>query len=507
MSELKQFKLPDVGEGLTEADIVKWHVQPGDKVRINQIIVEIETAKAVVELPSPYEGVVAGLLVPEGQTADVGTPIIAVEVGADAGGTGSDSTASAGAQPVLAELPVPRGSTSADLVPPPPVESDAEGGAEPGIHGTLGPKEGLAPEEEERQSVLVGYGVKPGSTARRPRKASATAGRTAPARITSASAKPASTVTPAPSAPTSPEANGAAVLAKPPVRKLAKDLGIDLSTLAGTGPGGSITREDVQSAARDQDVAELAGDGDPAAPTFAPVTAVAREERIPIRGVRKHTAAAVAGSAFTAPHVTEFLQIDMTETMTATARLRSLPEFAEVRVSPLLLVARALMVAVARHPMINSTWDEDAQEIVVRHYVNLGIAAATDRGLIVPNIRDAHALSLPGLARALAELTETARAGKATPADLRGGTITITNVGVFGVDTGTPILTPGEAAILAFGKVRDAPWVHEGQLAVRKVTTLALSFDHRIVDGDLGSAVLRDIGAMLEDPLRMLAWS
>ena len=195
---------------------------------------------------------------------------------------------------------------------------------------------------------------------------------------------------------------------------------------------------------------------------------------------------------------------DMVE---AVRRLRELPDFAGVRVSPLLLVARALMIAVARHPVINSSWDEDAQEIVVRHYVNLGIAAATERGLIVPNIRDAHALSLPGLARAMAELTETARAGKTTPADLRGGTITITNVGVFGVDTGTPILTPGEAAILAFGRVRDAPWVHEGQLAVRKVTTLALSFDHRIVDGDLGSAVLRDIGAMLEDPLRMLAWS
>jgi pyruvate dehydrogenase E2 component (dihydrolipoamide acetyltransferase) len=305
------------------------------------------------------------------------------------------------------------------------------------------------------------------------------------------------------------DGSGLAVLAKPPVRKLAKDLGIDLSGLSGTGPGGSITRDDVQSAALAQDTPEPADAGAPviALPEFAPVTAVAREERIPIRGVRKHTATAVAGSAFTAPHVTEFLQIDISESMAATARLRTLPEFAEVRVSPLLLVARALMVAVARHPMINSTWDEDSQEIVVRHYVNLGIAAATDRGLIVPNIRDAHALSLPGLARALAELAETARAGKATPADLRGGTITITNVGVFGVDTGTPILTPGEAAILAFGQVKSAPWVHQGQLAVRKVTTLALSFDHRIVDGDLGSAVLRDIGAMLEDPLRMLAWS
>jgi pyruvate dehydrogenase E2 component (dihydrolipoamide acetyltransferase) len=485
MSELKQFKLPDVGEGLTEADIVKWHVQPGDKVTINQIIVEIETAKAVVELPSPYEGVVAGLLVPEGTTADVGTPIISVEVGPDAGSSGPAGPAAAGAGGTLP--PAPRGSTSVDLVPP--VPAPAEGGAEPGIEGTLTPK------DDERHSVLVGYGVKPGSTTRRPRKTTA-----------ASAAVPADPGNGAAGAQAGP---GAAVLAKPPVRRLARDLGVDLARLSGTGPDGSITRDDVHSAVRGPEAAEPEEADDPAAAPgrFAPVTAVAREERIPIRGVRKHMAAAMVGSAFSAPHVTEFLQIDMTETMAATARLRALPEFSEIRVSPLLLVARALMVAVARHPMINSSWDEDAQEIVVRHYVNLGIAAATERGLVVPNVKDAHALSLPGLARALAELAETARAGKATPADLRGGTITITNVGVFGVDTGTPILTPGEAAILAFGRVKDAPWVHQGQLAVRKVTTLGLSFDHRIVDGELGSAVLRDIGAMLEDPLRMLAWS
>ena len=523
MSELKQFLLPDVGEGLTEAEIVTWHVQPGDQVTINQIIVDIETAKSVVELPSPYEGVVAGLLVPEGETAYVGTPIISVEVGAEAGG---------------GPPPVPQGSTSADLVPPPP----AEGGAEPGIHGVLTPK------DDERQSVLVGYGVKPSATTRRARKAAVATSAAAPAAASHApaAAAPAAAAPAATHAPSTPgpaaashapaaaapaatrgasappaaasaaaaPGNGTSVLAKPPVRKLAKDLGIDLSRLSGTGPGGSVTRDDVQSAAHGggQEAAKLTDVSAPAGPPASPaqpaaVTAVAREERIRIRGVRKHTAAAMVASAFTAPHVTEFLQIDMTETMAATARLRSLPEFGDVRVSPLLLVAKALMVAVGRHPMVNSSWDEDAQEIVVRHYVNLGIAVATDRGLVVPNVRDAHALSLPGLAHALAQLSETARAGKATPADLSGGTITITNVGIFGVDTGTPILSPGEAAILAFGRVKDAPWVHDGQLAVRKVTTLALSFDHRIVDGDLGSAVLRDVGAMLEDPLRMLAWS
>ena len=296
------------------------------------------------------------------------------------------------------------------------------------------------------------------------------------------------------------------MLAKPPVRKLARDLDVDLSKLTGTGPNGSITRDDVQHAAdavRDSGRVPLSA---MVVPT-ASAPAAQREERIAIRGVRKHTAAAMAASAFTAPHVTEFLQIDITETMTATARLRELPEFADVRVSPLLLVARALLVAAARHPMINASWDEAAQEIVVKHYVNLGIAASTDRGLVVPNVKNAHALNLPDLARALAQLAETARAGKATPADLSGGTITITNVGIFGVDTGTPILSPGEAAILAFGQVKDAPWVVDGGLAVRKVCTLALSFDHRLVDGDLGSAVLRDVGAMLAEPLRMLAWS
>jgi len=510
MSELKQFKLPDVGEGLTEADILRWLVQPGDKIDINQIIVEIETAKAVVELPSPYAGVVKDLLVPEGATADVGTPIISVQVGADGTAAAANGTAETG----IAESHQPSAPPAAISSPP------AEGAVEPGIYGSPAPK-------EERQAVLVGYGVKLGATKRRPRKPVAAAppsraGAASPASGPVASgAYSASAVTPVQDARTS-------VLAKPPVRKLAKDLGIDLAMLKGTGPSGSITRDDVQAAAAGQ-AAEAGRAGLPSAQaeagrwaeTAAPgpdgtgleqvsavrLASLPREERIAIRGVRKHTAAAMAASAFSAPHVTEFLQIDITETMAAMARLRSLPEFAEVRVSPLVLVAKALLVAAARHPMINSSWDEAAQEIVIKHYVNLGIAAATDRGLIVPTVKDAHALSLPGLAQAIAALTETARAGKSTPADLRGGTITITNVGVFGVDTGTPIITPGEAAILAFGQVKDAPWVMNGQLAVRKVCTLALSFDHRIVDGDMGSAVLRDVGAMLTDPLRMLAWS
>ena len=290
------------------------------------------------------------------------------------------------------------------------------------------------------------------------------------------------------------------MLAKPPVRKLARDLGVDLATVTGTGPGSTITRDDVQAAAADAPLAPAAA---------APATAGRgrREERIPIRGVRKHTAAAMVGQRVHRAARDRVPAVDITETMSAVERLKALPEFAEVRVSPLLLVARALLLAVARNPMVNARWDEASQEIVVKDYVNLGIAAATPRGLIVPNIKDAHALGLPG-AGPRPERADRDRPGRQDHPGrtCTGGTITITNVGVFGVDSGTPILTPGEAAILAFGRVRETPWVHEGQLAVRQVTTLALSFDHRIVDGELGSAVLTEVGAMLTDPLRMLAW-
>jgi 2-oxoisovalerate dehydrogenase E2 component (dihydrolipoyl transacylase) len=482
MADVKQFKLPDVGEGLTEADIVSWKVKPGDQVTVNQVIVEIETAKSLVELPSPFEGVVRELLVPEGQSVDVGTPIIAVDVSA---GAGTGAAPAADKTPTGAAPAADREALAEDLVPSPAEEETAR---EPGIHGSPAPK-------IERQAVLVGYGVKLGTTTRRPRKKGDARGGSGAGR------PPAEPVSPTTAAGDGRTAEALErPMAKPPVRKLAKDLGVDLAALTGSGPEGTITRDDVQAAASGPAVTE--------APAGLPGRAVMAggEERIPIKGVRKHTAAAVTSSAFTAPHVTEFLQIDVTETMNAVQRLRGLPEFEGLRPSPLLLAAKALLVAVARHPMINSSWDEAAQEIVVKHYVNLGIAAATQRGLLVPNIKDAHALSLPGLARALSELASTAREGKTPPADLAHGTITITNVGVFGVDAGTPILTPGEAAILALGQVKEAPWVHEGALAVRQVTTLALSFDHRIVDGDLGSAVLRDIGAMLTDPVRMIAW-
>ncbi|GAA4226784.1 pyruvate dehydrogenase E2 component (dihydrolipoamide acetyltransferase) [Streptosporangium album] len=466
---MKEFELPDVGEGLTEAEIVRWHVKVGDPVKVNQIIVEIETAKAVVELPCPFDGVVAALMADEGETVDVGRPIISVD----------DGTAPA---PAAAPVPDRVEALADDMVPAVP--------------------------KEERQPVLVGYGVKMGTAKRRPRKASALQAPAAPSdpstvpRSVREAAGAGGSVgedAPPPSRGSEPvtavrPARGAA-LAKPPVRKLAKDLGVDLTELTGTGPQGSITRDDVHAAV-----------GTVSSP--AVVQAVpAHEERIPVKGVRKATAQAMVASAFTAPHVTEFLQVDVTATMDAVVRLRQLPDFAEVKVSPLLLVAKAVLVAARRHPMINSMWDEVTQEIVVKHYVNLGIAAATPRGLLVPNVKDAHALSLPDLAKALGALAETARAGRTQPAEMAGGTITITNVGVFGVDAGTPILNQGESAILAFGQVRDMPWVVDGQIVPRRVCTLALSFDHRVVDGELGSLFLRDVGAMLEDPLRMLAWN
>jgi len=462
MSELKEFRLPDVGEGLTEADIVAWHVQPGDQVKDGQIIIEIETAKAVVELPSPYNGTVVSLLVEPGQTVDVGVPIITVDI------SGGSSAASGTRAPTeaLASSDRAQALAVAEMVPP--------AASEP------------AP---ERHSVLVGYGVKTAATTRRPRKPPVSepeGPKVHPERRQERPEGP----------KVHPEASERRSIAKPPVRKLAKDLGVSLSGLNGSGPEGSITREDVQRAA--------AG-GSTRTASFT--SASSAEERIPVRGVRKHMAAAMVSSAFSAPHVTEFLQVDVSETMAAVQRVRELPEYADVKVSPLLFVAKALLVAAARHPLINSSWNEAAQEIVVHGQVNLGIAVAAERGLLVPNVKDAGALPLPRLALALQELTETARAGKATPADLAGGTVTITNVGVFGVDAGTPILTPGEAAILAFGQVKDAPWVVSGQLAVRKICTLSLSFDHRIVDGELGSAVLRDVGAMLEDPVRTLAWA
>ncbi|HEX5541411.1 MAG TPA: dihydrolipoamide acetyltransferase family protein [Micromonospora sp.] len=474
MSRIKEFILPDLGEGLTEGEILKWLVSVGDTVELNQPIVEVETAKAAVEIPAKWPGRIHAIFHEEGTTVDVGTPIIAIDTDPEAGAGSSDSG-----------LPVPSAESLAAVEIAP-----AEGAVEPGLIG--GPAPG------GRTAVLVGYGPRTTAAKRRPRKTDGDRPAAPAAAPAPQPRVPAAPVTPAAVAPAAPVSDGP-VLAKPPVRKLARDLGVDLSTITGSGPVGSITREDVHRAA--------AGSTAVAEPTAVPaVFGPDREQRIPVKGVRKLTAENMVASAFTAPHVTEFLTVDVTRAMEALDRLRALREWRDVRVSPLLLVAKAILLAVKRHPMINSSWT--GNEIVVKDYVNLGIAAATDRGLIVPNIKDAGRLSLRELADALTELVQTAKAGRTSPSGMSGGTLTITNVGVFGVDTGTPILPPGEAAILALGAIREMPWVHQGEICIRQVTTLALSFDHRIIDGELGSRFLRDVGDFLNDPeAALLAWT
>ncbi|MGY3202915.1 dihydrolipoamide acetyltransferase family protein [Streptomyces sp. TE5632] len=462
-ASVREFKMPDVGEGLTEAEILKWYVQPGDTVTDGQVVCEVETAKAAVELPIPYTGVVRELHFPEGTTVDVGTSIIAVDV-------------SGGAAPAAEETPAP-------------VAEPEQAPEEP----AAGPP--------ARQPVLVGYGVATSSTRRRPRKA-------APDAAAQPTAAPVQAELNGYGAPAAPQERP---LAKPPVRKLAKDLGVDLATVTPTGPDGIITREDVHAAVAAPEVpAPEAPAAAPAVPAPAPAPVsydTARETRIPVKGVRKATAAAMVGSAFTAPHVTEFVTVDVTRTMKLVEELKQDKEFTGLRVSPLLLIAKALLVAIRRNPEVNASWDEAAQEIVVKHYVNLGIAAATPRGLIVPNIKDAHAKTLPRLAESLGELVSTAREGKTSPSAMQNGTVTITNVGVFGVDTGTPILNPGESAILAVGTIKLQPWVHKGKVKPRQVTTLALSFDHRLIDGELGSKFLADVAAILEQPKRLISWA
>lgn len=489
MPQPVEFRLPDVGEGLTEADIVSWLVAVGDTVAVNQNIVEIETAKSLVELPSPYAGVVAELLVASGDTVEVGTPIIRFE-------TADDGAASGGAAP---------GAGSG--------VSDQAGQA-----GSAGGEDSGKSEDEGSGSVLVGYGTQKAATRRRPRKSAAPAGQAAPAApapavpalTPAAAAAPARTAAPAtPAAATSGEHPlHPIVLAKPPVRKLAKDLGVDLTRVVGTGPGGIVTRADVEAAAEASAPEHLVQRADDDRPWLdgGTVSADGRQTRVAVRSVRARTAEAMVASAFTAPHVTVFVTVDVTRSMKLVERLRADREFADVKVTPLLIAAKALILAIRRRPMVSASWDDDSQEIVYKHYINLGIAASTARGLIVPNIKDAHRLSMHELAVEIANLTTTARAGRATPRDMSDGTVTITNVGVFGIDTGTPILNPGESAILAFGAITQRPWVHKGKIKPRWVTQLALSVDHRLIDGELACRVLNDVASVMENPDRGLVW-
>lgn len=465
----REFNLPDPGEGLTDADIVQWLVAPGDTVEVNQTIVEIETAKSLVELPCPWDGVVAEILADVGQNVAVGAPILAVDV--------------------VGETP--------DDGPDEPEESEASG------------------------AVLVGYGVaERGPSRRRVRKPGAAQGASASSAATvspqastaqgqaaSADSRPSTPAQGVAPASAAESGVGGGVLAKPPVRKLARDLEIDLTAVRGTGPGGIITRDDVVAYAEmaANPVAVVDDDGDPWL-VGGRVTQDGRQTRVPVKSVRRRTAEAMVQSAFTAPHVTVFHTVDVTRSIELLAKMKEDREFAGIRLTPLLLTMKALLIAVARHPEVNASWDAENEEIIYKHYVNMGIAASTPRGLMVPNIKDAHRLSLKQLAAELATLTERARGGKTSPTELSDGTITITNVGVFGIDTGTPILNPGEAAILAFGAIRQMPWVVDGEIVPRHVTQLSLSFDHRLVDGELGSRVLADVARVLEDPGQALIW-
>jgi len=438
------FVLPDVGEGLTEAEIVQWRVAPGDTVAVNDVIVEIETAKSLVELPSPYSGTVGELLASEGSTVEVGAPIITIG--------SSDAAAPAAAEPVT--VPEPSDPGGAVLV------GYGTGGAVSSRRRTL------------RQAQ--------GPSAERPVKASV------------------------------------GVVAKPPIRKLARDLGVDLSAVTPSGPAGEVTRDDVVKHAEQASVfrnietpawGEVREETIPVpAPAPAAPVADAREESIPVRGVRKATANAMTSSAYSAPHVSVWVDVDASRTMELVKRLKASPDFADVKISPLLIMARAVIWALRRTPMINAAWvdTEDGAQISVRHYVNLGIAAATPRGLLVPNIKDAQAMNTRELAKALESLTLTAREGKTSPADQTGGTFTITNIGVFGVDAGTPIINPGEAGIIALGAIRQKPWVVDGEVRPRWVTTVSGSFDHRVVDGDGISRFIADVASVLEEPALLL---
>ncbi|WP_372735093.1 dihydrolipoamide acetyltransferase family protein [Nocardioides sp.] len=469
---MAEYLLPDVGEGLTEAEIVAWKVKVGDVIAVNDIVVEIETAKSIVELPSPYAGTVTAILVDEGEMVAVGTPIIAV------------------GDPAEAQTQSPGGAES-------PESSDMD--IDLSNPAASGGGEGES---------LVGRNKADRGPTRRPRRvangtlathiqaqASFETGLASPL-VEAAEPEPAVPSTSARSL----EPAQARVLAKPPVRKLAKDLGVDLATVVGSGEGGIVTRSDVESAVGGAMPTRYA---DQPGASVGPM-AGARETREPIKGVRKMMAGAMTSSAFSAPHVTEWITFDATRTVEFVERLKKRREFRDVKVSPLLVLARACVLAMRRTPEINSFWDEAAQEVVYKGYVNLGIAAATPRGLVVPNVKEAQNLSLLELATALNDLTAVAREGKTQPAEMSGGTFTITNVGVFGVDAGTPIINPGESAILCFGAIKKQPWVVDDEVVARHVTTLALSFDHRHIDGEKGSRFLADIAGILEDPASAL---
>jgi 2-oxoisovalerate dehydrogenase E2 component (dihydrolipoyl transacylase) len=422
---IREFKLPDLGEGLEDAEVVRWLVSEGDEVRLNQPLVEVDTAKALVEIPSPVAGKVAKLHASEGAVVKVGAPLVTFEVAEEAA-------------------------------------------------------------EAKRTAVLVGYGVEDQPKVARRRRLRPKDGLGVrpqpPKRSESASAEP--------SAPSGSSPPTGVVLAAPPVRKLAKEMGVDLSRVSGTGTGGRITKDDVVAVAG-AGVAEAAPDTDE------------REERIPIRGVRRRVAERVARSAAEIPHVTTFLTVDATHLLAARDAAQS--RAGDKKVSPLAVVARAFVEICKEHPKLNASWDEEAQEIVLKRHYHLGVATDTERGLVVPVIKNADSKDVVDLAAEIARLAAAARQGAAAPEDLSGSTVTISNVGTFGAEFGTPIINWPESSILALGAIVERPLMDSGQLVVRPTVTLSLSFDHRIADGAEAGRALYELKLLLEDPARVRA--
>ncbi|MCX5377262.1 dihydrolipoamide acetyltransferase family protein [Streptomyces sp. NBC_00091] len=434
MPQVFEFKLPDLGEGLTEAEIVRWLVAVGDVVAIDQPVVEVETAKAMVEVPCPYGGVVTARFGEEGEELPVGAPLITVAVGAES---------------------APAGSAVA--------EADAEGS-------------GNAPRP------LIGYGSDHSRPARRRRVRPVTAAVSAPV----AAPAPAAPVL-VPAAPVAPA--GPVPVISPLVRKLARDNGVDLRALRGSGPEGLILRADVEAALRAPE---------PVAAVPVPVSA---GERIPLKGLRGAVAEKLSRSRREIPEATCWVDADATELMAARAAMNAVDG---PKISVLALLARICTAALARYPELNSTVDLAANEIVRLPAVHLGFAAQTERGLMVPVVRDAQTRSPESLSAEFARLTELARAGKLAPSDLTGGTFTLNNYGVFGVDGSTPIINHPEAAMLGVGRIIDKPWVHQGELAVRKVVQLSLTFDHRVCDGGAAGGFLRYVADCVESPAVLL---
>lgn len=458
---MKTFMLPDLGEGLTDSEIVAWRVAEGDTVELNQPLADIETAKAVVELPSPYEGTIAKLHAGEGETVDVGAPLIDFDLGGD------DNAADAADAPAATSSSAPASDDADEAAKPGPVGQEPDvvsgpaapaGDAEQSVAAQA---EAAADDKPEKVSVLVGHITVHGGKPTR--------------------AKRTWDVEPFDRAAVESTQQRGPNRAMPPVRKLAKERGIDLQSVRPTGADGLVTRADIESA----------GTASASAPAQAPAST--REK---VTGLRKHTAAAMTKSALTVPHAATFHQADVTETL-------ALAKSGDA--SFLALASRAILLAAKRWPDVTAAFHADTNELERFAHVNLGIAVSTDRGLVVASVDEAETMDAVQLTSEIRDRAVRAREGTLSMAELTSSNITISNVGVFGVDGGIPILNPGESAIIALGAIRKLPWNHQGEIVLRDICTVAISFDHRVLDGREAAGFLADIVAVLERPSLALA--